>query len=149
VIDQLNESTLRATAALSSALSNVSGLGRLDLVKHQLDRLVQILASEDMRHRELEKSLVPHDQPRLPRPHRGRDQHPAGPGHVFLCMEMAGISLQRISLGALIIALGLLVDDTLPPGASIEDGGTVEKSAQSNVARLAVMPLMVMLISPC
>lgn len=35
---------------------------------------------------------------------------------------------------------------TLPPGAAIEDGGTVEKSAQSNVAILAVMPLMVMLM---
>jgi len=32
---------------------------------------------------------------------------------VFLCMEIAGISLQRISLGALIIALGLLVDDAM------------------------------------
>jgi multidrug efflux pump subunit AcrB len=35
---------------------------------------------------------------------------------------------------------------TLPPGASIVDGGTVEKSAQSNAAILAVMPLMVMLM---
>ena len=35
---------------------------------------------------------------------------------------------------------------TLPPGAFIEDGGTVEKSAQSNAAILAVMPLMVMLM---
>ncbi|MDB5394306.1 MAG: family transporter [Rhodospirillales bacterium] len=32
---------------------------------------------------------------------------------VFLGMEIAGISLQRISLGALIIALGLLVDDAM------------------------------------
>jgi multidrug efflux pump len=32
---------------------------------------------------------------------------------VFLAMEMQGISLQRISLGALIIALGLLVDDAM------------------------------------
>jgi multidrug efflux pump subunit AcrB len=35
---------------------------------------------------------------------------------------------------------------TLPPGASIEEGGTVEKSAQSNAAILAVMPVMVMLM---
>jgi len=35
---------------------------------------------------------------------------------------------------------------SLPPGASIEDGGTVEKSAQSNEAIIAVMPLMVMLM---
>jgi multidrug efflux pump subunit AcrB len=35
---------------------------------------------------------------------------------------------------------------SLPPGASIEDGGTVEKSAQSNDAIIAVMPLMVMLM---
>ena len=35
---------------------------------------------------------------------------------------------------------------TLPPGASIEDGGTVEKSAQSNAAIIAVMPLMIMLM---
>jgi multidrug efflux pump subunit AcrB len=32
---------------------------------------------------------------------------------VFLVMEFAGIDLQRISLGALIIALGLLVDDAM------------------------------------
>jgi len=31
----------------------------------------------------------------------------------FLCMLIAGIDLQRISLGALIIALGLLVDDAI------------------------------------
>ena len=32
---------------------------------------------------------------------------------VFVAMEAMGISLQRISLGALIIALGLLVDDAM------------------------------------
>ncbi|MBV8578952.1 MAG: efflux RND transporter permease subunit, partial [Acetobacteraceae bacterium] len=32
---------------------------------------------------------------------------------VFMTMELAGIDLQRISLGALIIALGLLVDDAM------------------------------------
>ncbi len=32
---------------------------------------------------------------------------------VFVAMDMQGISLQRISLGALIIALGLLVDDAM------------------------------------
>ena len=31
----------------------------------------------------------------------------------FLIMSMMGIDLQRISLGALIIALGLLVDDAM------------------------------------
>jgi multidrug efflux pump subunit AcrB len=34
----------------------------------------------------------------------------------------------------------------LPPGASIENGGTVEKSAQSNTAIIAVMPIMAMLM---
>jgi multidrug efflux pump len=34
-------------------------------------------------------------------------------GMVFVYMEFSGISLQRISLGALIIALGLLVDDAM------------------------------------
>ena len=34
-------------------------------------------------------------------------------GIVFVFMEYSGISLQRISLGALIIALGLLVDDAM------------------------------------
>ncbi len=32
---------------------------------------------------------------------------------VFVCMDLLGIDLQRISLGALIIALGLLVDDAM------------------------------------
>ena len=31
----------------------------------------------------------------------------------FIGMEIAGIGIQRISLGALIIALGLLVDDAM------------------------------------
>src|SRR5207302_828250 len=31
----------------------------------------------------------------------------------FVCMQIVGIDLQRISLGALIIALGLLVDDAM------------------------------------
>jgi multidrug efflux pump subunit AcrB len=34
-------------------------------------------------------------------------------GMVFVYMEYSGVSLQRISLGALIIALGLLVDDAM------------------------------------
>src|SRR5256714_15618360 len=34
-------------------------------------------------------------------------------GMVFVYMEFSGISLQRISLGALIISLGLLVDDAM------------------------------------
>jgi multidrug efflux pump subunit AcrB len=34
-------------------------------------------------------------------------------GIVFITMEIAGIDLQRVSLGALIIALGLLVDDAM------------------------------------
>lgn len=32
---------------------------------------------------------------------------------VFICMKLSGIALQQISLGALIIALGLLVDDAI------------------------------------
>ena len=32
---------------------------------------------------------------------------------VFVAMSFAGIDLQRISLGALIIALGLVVDDAM------------------------------------
>ena len=31
----------------------------------------------------------------------------------FVIMQMLGVALQRISLGALIIALGLLVDDAM------------------------------------
>ena len=49
---------------------------------------------------------------------------------VFAAMEALGIDLQRISLGALIIALGLLVDDAMitiesmvsPPGARRQQG---------------------------
>jgi multidrug efflux pump subunit AcrB len=32
---------------------------------------------------------------------------------VFVFMEYSGITMQRVSLGALIIALGLLVDDAM------------------------------------
>ncbi len=51
----------------------------------------------------------------------------------FVAMELAGISLQRISLGALIIALGLLVDDAMIAVemmvARLEIGDTLEKAA--------------------
>ncbi|HVJ41808.1 MAG TPA: efflux RND transporter permease subunit [Dongiaceae bacterium] len=52
---------------------------------------------------------------------------------VFLGMEMMGTSLQRISLGALIIALGLLVDDAMITVemmiAKIEEGYDKAKAA--------------------
>lgn len=51
----------------------------------------------------------------------------------FVAMELAGISLQRISLGALIIALGLLVDDAMIAVemmvARLEIGDTLAKAA--------------------
>jgi multidrug efflux pump subunit AcrB len=51
----------------------------------------------------------------------------------FVVMEYAGISLQRISLGALIIALGLLVDDAMIAVemmvARLEAGDTLRKAA--------------------
>lgn len=51
----------------------------------------------------------------------------------FIAMELAGISLQRISLGALIIALGLLVDDAMIAVemmvARLEVGDTLRKAA--------------------
>ena len=51
----------------------------------------------------------------------------------FVAMEIVGISLQRISLGALIIALGLLVDDAMIAVemmvARLEMGDTLEKAA--------------------
>lgn len=54
-------------------------------------------------------------------------------GLTFMAMEFLGISLQRISLGALIIALGLLVDDAMIAVemmvARLEVGDSLEKSA--------------------
>lgn len=51
----------------------------------------------------------------------------------FVAMELFGISLQRISLGALIIALGLLVDDAMIAVemmvARLEVGDTLTKAA--------------------
>jgi multidrug efflux pump subunit AcrB len=51
----------------------------------------------------------------------------------FLFMEYSGIALQRISLGALIIALGLLVDDAMISVemmvARREEGDSLEKAA--------------------
>ncbi|HYB10205.1 MAG TPA: efflux RND transporter permease subunit [Alphaproteobacteria bacterium] len=51
----------------------------------------------------------------------------------FVGMEFAGIALQRISLGALIIALGLLVDDAMITVemmiTKLEEGFNLEKSA--------------------
>jgi len=51
----------------------------------------------------------------------------------FLCMNYLGISLQRVSLGALIIALGLLVDDAMIAVemmvARLEVGDSLRKAA--------------------
>ncbi len=51
----------------------------------------------------------------------------------FVFMEYFGISLQRISLGALIIALGLLVDDAMIAVemmvSRLEEGDTLERAA--------------------
>ena len=49
----------------------------------------------------------------LARWYRGRSVRPAGAGHRADVMYAAGIDLHRITLGALIIALGLLVDDAI------------------------------------
>ncbi|BDA84655.1 ACR family transporter [Aureimonas sp. SA4125] len=53
----------------------------------------------------------------------------------FVVMEYLGISLQRISLGALIIALGLLVDDAMIAvemmASRLEAGDTLQKAATS------------------
>jgi multidrug efflux pump len=53
----------------------------------------------------------------------------------FIVMEYAGISLQRISLGALIIALGLLVDDAMIAVeimvSRLEAGDSLQKAATS------------------
>lgn len=52
---------------------------------------------------------------------------------VFIVMEYSGISLQRVSLGALIIALGLLVDDAMITVemmiARLERGDSLHKAA--------------------
>ncbi|KXV65670.1 efflux RND transporter permease subunit [Gluconobacter oxydans] len=52
---------------------------------------------------------------------------------VFTCMEIFGIDLQRVSLGALIIALGLLVDDAMITVESmvskLEEGWTRARAA--------------------
>lgn len=54
-------------------------------------------------------------------------------GIVFVCMELMDITLQRISLGALIIALGLLVDDAMITVemmvAKLEEGYSILKAA--------------------
>ena len=51
----------------------------------------------------------------------------------FVVMELTGVSLQRISLGALIIALGLLVDDAMIAVemmvAQLEQGQPIRKAA--------------------
>ncbi|GBQ47619.1 cation/multidrug efflux pump [Acetobacter ghanensis DSM 18895] len=52
---------------------------------------------------------------------------------VFTCMEILGIDLQRVSLGALIIALGLLVDDAMITVESmvskLEEGWSLPRAA--------------------
>ncbi|MFP3335066.1 efflux RND transporter permease subunit, partial [Pseudomonas sp. SIMBA_064] len=52
---------------------------------------------------------------------------------VFVFMEYSGITMQRVSLGALIIALGLLVDDAMITVemmiTRLEKGETKEQAA--------------------
>ncbi|GGD94097.1 ACR family transporter [Aureimonas endophytica] len=63
----------------------------------------------------------------------------------FVVMEYAGISLQRISLGALIIALGLLVDDAMIAVemmvARLEAGDTL-RSAATYVYTSTAFPML-------
>ncbi|GGD33958.1 efflux RND transporter permease subunit [Aureimonas glaciei] len=63
----------------------------------------------------------------------------------FVVMEYLGISLQRISLGALIIALGLLVDDAMIAVemmvARLEAGDTIQKAATA-VWTTTAMPML-------
>ncbi|WP_421367904.1 efflux RND transporter permease subunit [Agrobacterium tumefaciens] len=63
----------------------------------------------------------------------------------FMFMEYAGISMQRISLGALIIALGLLVDDAMIAVemmvARLEAGDTVRKAA-THVYSTTAFPML-------
>ncbi|MCM2458184.1 efflux RND transporter permease subunit [Rhizobium sp. CG4] len=63
----------------------------------------------------------------------------------FMFMEYTGISMQRISLGALIIALGLLVDDAMIAVemmvARLEAGDTVRKAA-THVYTTTAFPML-------
>lgn len=63
----------------------------------------------------------------------------------FIFMEYTGISMQRISLGALIIALGLLVDDAMIAVemmvARLEAGDTVRKAA-THVYTTTAFPML-------
>src|SRR3954468_5874767 len=58
----------------------------------------------------------------------------------FVGMEFYGIALQRISLGALIIALGLLVEDAMITVemmiTKLEEGFSLDKAGQSGEARI-------------
>ena len=56
---------------------------------------------------------VSFSQPGLAHRRRGRAVVPLVLALTFLVMYLLGIDLQRISLGALIISLGLLVDDAI------------------------------------
>lgn len=60
---------------------------------------------------------------------------------VFVVMSLTGIDLQRISLGALIIALGLLVDDAMTTVDAmirrLAEGDTMEKAATFAYSTLA------------
>ncbi len=63
----------------------------------------------------------------------------------FLGMDMAGIGLQRISLGALIIALGLLVDDamiTVEAMVSRLEHGDSKSSAASFAFETTAFPML-------
>lgn len=64
----------------------------------------------------------------------------------FVCMQYMGIDLQRISLGALIIALGLLVDDAIivveAVATHLEAGWTRTKAAISAYS-VTAMPMLV------
>jgi multidrug efflux pump subunit AcrB len=63
----------------------------------------------------------------------------------FIFMEYSGISMQRISLGALIIALGLLVDDAMIAVemmvARLEAGDTIRKAA-THVYTTTAFPML-------
>ena len=70
---------------------------------------------------------------------------------VFLVMQVMGIDLHRVSLGALIIALALLVDDAMTTVDAtlrgLANGQTMEKASTSAYSKLAAPMLTGTLIT--
>ena len=106
--EHLKERLAKAAADLPAGIESHLVADQPEVVEEAVGEFIKTLIEADCHRLGRELPVA-----RLAPWHRRRDRDSAGPCHHLRCHEACRVSLQRISLGALIIGLGLLVDDAM------------------------------------